>query len=206
MLIVSYFTPDYAEYAERMRKSCEKFGYEHRIEAMEDVGFWVDNCARKGRFMLDRLREAGETLLWLDADAEIMRPLDYLEKLDGFDFAIFRKYDGPQRQRFWSGTLLVAPTKRTEQLLSVWADLCDRQSHIWDQENLFVAWMKLAKNLRAVWLPLSYCQRFDEKERSGNGVDDPHIIHYQVSREMRPKKRRPDKRRPIRKRVRCGGS
>ncbi len=190
MLIVSFYTPDYAEHAERLRASCDRFGYPHVIEAVPQVSRWEHACAMKASFMRDWWPSAigFQGSLWLDADAEVLRPLDLFDGLDA-NFAVY-KQGGGLKTRFRSGTVWMRAPGQAYLLLDRWAKRCDDDPDTWDQEHLFRAWESMDADedcdLHTHWLPLSYCQRFDEAD----GVPDPHIVHYQASRQLKDKGRK----------------
>ena len=186
MLIVSYYTPDYAEHADRLRKSLRVFDYRYWIEAVEDSGSWVENCARKAAFVLKALRSQNDAVLWLDADAEIRRPIEkWFDFDDELDFAIYRDEKATNRKwKFRSGTVWFNNTPVAHDLAAEWVKFCESDPKRFDQESLYLAWGMI--DVLPHWLPLTYCQRFDEPD----GVPDPHIVHYQASRVARQRRQR----------------
>jgi hypothetical protein len=173
MLIVSFYTRDYLEHAHRLSRSCRDFGYRYWIEAFSDTGSWVRNCARKGDLVWRALASTNEPVLWLDADAEIKRPLDLFDGLDT-DFAVYRAEHAGPKHRFRSGTVWINSTRGGYSLAGDWAELCQEIPGKWDQEHLYHAWKANQDDVLTHWLPLSYCQRFDEAA----GVPDPHTLAH----------------------------
>jgi len=197
MLIVSYYTPDYAEHADRLRSSLMYPGARFWIEAVEDAGSWVENCSRKAAFVLRALRSTEESILWLDADAEVMRELEYINfwprPLDrAGDFAIYRNpVKAPKKWMCRSGTVWFNNTPAAHRLCEEWVRLCEEKPKRFDQESLWMAWESMEADIRVHWLPITYCQLFDDKPGSPfNPVPDPHIVHYQASRETRKRRQR----------------
>lgn len=92
--MASFYTPDYAEHAERLRASCHRFGYRHWIAPVECRGSWEKNCARKAEFIRMALLASDEDVLWLDADAVIEQriegALEFDEHIKDYDFAVYR--------------------------------------------------------------------------------------------------------------------
>lgn len=187
MLIVSYFTPDYAEHAERLRTSCQRFGYRHWIQMVPGTGSWLSNCNMKADFIREALLASDEPVLWLDADAEIMRrieaALDHEEKLQDYDFAVFRdvKREG-SRHYFRSGTLWFNKTYAAMGLVSTWNTRCIARPGVWDQESLYITWKEEQEHLKTHWLPETYCKIHDRGD-----VADPHVVHWQASRQLKRK-------------------
>ena len=185
MLIVSFYTPAYAEHARVLRASCDRFNYAHHIQPRASVGKWVANCNMKPSVVLEALEGAVAPVLWLDADAEILRPLDDLEAITA-DFAIYQQPDTSTKSRFRSGTVFFRPTADSVALVQDWADRAAKEPiRVWDQGHLCLAWKQ--STISTHWLPITYCQRFDEAEAAANlnPVPDPHIVHYQASRFLR---------------------
>ena len=183
MLIVSYYTPDYAEHADRLRKSC---AWEtHWIEPVEDTGSWVNNCARKAAFVLRALRSQNEDVLWLDADAEIRKPIHkWFDFDEDLDFAVYRdEGQANPKWKFRSGTVWFNQTPAAHTLCEHWARKCEEDPRRFDQESLWLAWVQQDEP-RTHWLPMSYCQRIGEP---GYKDADAHILHYQASRTLKRK-------------------
>lgn len=187
MLVVSFYTPDYTEHAERLKKSCRAFDIPYHIEAVDDLGRWAENCAEKGPFVLKMLRSTGRPVLWVDADGEVRRPLDDLALwLDGADFAAHAETMGKDNKKPWhfrSGTVFFRPTQSGILLCEEWAKRCLADPRKWDQYHLQEAWHAVDRSISTAWLPVEYCRIFDRNEG-----DSPTIVHYQASRKTRNKK------------------
>ncbi len=82
--LISFFTvaTPYEAEVERLRSSCRRFGIEAQILGIPSDGAWVHNCSRKARFICDRLDRLGTPVLWVDADAEIVRRPEIFESAD----------------------------------------------------------------------------------------------------------------------------
>jgi hypothetical protein len=181
MLVVSFYTPDYEPHAKRLVASCESVGYRHRVDPLPDTGVWVRNCAHKGPFLHQVLSQADGPILWVDADGEILRRLEAIEALDA-DVALVDTKEREPRIRYRTGTLWLNQTPGAAGFVAEFADRCASEPDLWDQEHIY---RTIADTpAKVAYLPMSYCQRFDEP----SGVRDPHIIHHQASREMRRKK------------------
>lgn len=76
-IVISFYTlrTPYAQEVQRLRASCERFGIERAIAAMEPRGSWERNCALKAPFIQDRLESLKRPVLWIDADGEIVGPI-----------------------------------------------------------------------------------------------------------------------------------
>jgi putative hemolysin len=185
MLVVSYYTPLYKPFADRLKASCKRFGIRPRIKEWKDRGSWEENCAGKGGFVANMLREHGEHVLWLDADCELQRPIDELEAMaENHDIGVceFIRQTDDRKFRLRSGTVLFCNTPDGQRLADRWAELCAADPKTWDQEHLFTVLEDAqASGARIAWIPRSFCFIFDENDP----IPDPHIIQYQGSREYR---------------------
>lgn len=189
MIIASFYTPDYAEDADRLRRSCERFGYQHWIRPCGESGSWERNCAQKGPFVHRTLEENPRCgVLWLDADSEIVSPLEFAPAVD---FSVFRRTgtsdpDG-DRFAFRSGTIWFGPSIEARAIAALWAVKCRQDPEEWDQTHLFWAWEYLNETItiETRWLSIDYCVRVNEPGYSGIA----RVVHYQRSRETRSKGR-----------------
>lgn len=184
MLIVSFATPLYAEHAERLRASCQRFGYRHWLQALESCPSWEAACNMKPTFIYEAMLASDEPILWLDADAVIERRF-FTEGLWGaYDFAIYRDLARGGRHRFRSGTVFFNQTKPAYDLALLWEKHSAQDRKAWDQEHLYNAWEEMQDTIKTHFLDETYCKIIDR----GN-VEDPHIVHFQASRQLKEKKR-----------------
>ncbi len=182
MLVVSFYTPDYAEHADRLRESCERFNVRHRIDAIEPAGSWVETCALKADFILVNLQNT-EATLWLDADAEILRPIAGLADLD-CDLAVYHDRNSDEKLKIRSGTVLFNPTAAAISVLQDWGDRCAADPESWDQAHLYRALEASSASVHD--LDISYCAISNDHYKGfSDKVDNPHIVHYQASREVK---------------------
>jgi hypothetical protein len=196
ILVVSFYTPNYAEHAARLKASLIAHDLPHWVEAVgtldgdipsQPVERWAWVCSRKAAFVGRALRSYSGPVLWLDADAEVRRPLDWdwlaSEEWWDVDFAIYRQPAARPKLQFRSGTAFFNQTAGAHALVRRWEERCAEDRARWDQESLYLAWQDLHDVVDAFWLPMTYCQRFDEPRPLK--VDHPHIVHHQASRKTK---------------------
>ncbi len=180
--VISFFTPFYREHAETLIKSCNDLGYKYYVEPLPDQGTWEKNQSLKASFILKCWRYY-KHVLWIDADAKIIRPLDIFINEIWFDFAVFRRPH--KRMPFRTGTLYFGERDSTEAFLLDWADACNADINEFDQVHIVQAWRKHKDYIQTYFLPVSYCQKYNEQiTNDGLGVNpdpNPHIIHYMAS-------------------------
>ena len=122
-MIISFYTPDneYREWSEILRASCEKFGLDHEINEVDlsRLGSWHARAAYKGVYMFEAAkRHDPRPVLWLDADSEIVGPLNLFDD-PPFDFAVSR----PHNDRLRTGT--VYANRAARRLLRIAATFCN---------------------------------------------------------------------------------
>ena len=83
IVFVSFFTPNYAEYAKRLVESLQKFGVEYDIREVKRPGGWQGAVRSKPGFIRDMLNEhpQAKVLVWVDADAELRHHPEVLCRL-----------------------------------------------------------------------------------------------------------------------------
>ena len=158
-LIVSFFTPSYRRYVETLRMSCKHFGYSYLIEEKPCVGTWEDNRSLKAGFVRACWKKHRQ-LIWIDADAEILRPLDHFSAPIDFDFAVFRRPH--KRMPFRGGTLYFGDSEAAGLLLEDWEAGCTQTPAESDQVHIYTAWNERKAGLNTSFLPVSYCQKYNE--------------------------------------------
>lgn len=122
-------------------------------------------------FILKKLQELKSPVLWVDADAEIVRQLP--EQFP-YELSMLRDLDVPpeHREHVGSGVVYINYTPKNLKLVQKWIDLCDDKE--WDQVALKEALKD--EDIRA--LPREYGMIYDRISKK----DDPIIVHYQASR------------------------
>lgn len=95
MIICSYFTPAYRDKADKLKASCERFGYQHRIIELPEAKSWIDGIHKKCQIILNVLLDVRQTVIWIDADAEILKPIPDETWLD-CDWAAYNWHGDPQ--------------------------------------------------------------------------------------------------------------
>lgn len=143
--VVSFYTKDtpYEEEVKHLEKSCRDFGIECQIEGIASSGSWEMNCAFKPIFILKKMEELKRPLLWVDADAVFVRPLEFLDAFYS-DIGV-RMYNCPDDHpsRIVSSTVFIHKTAPAKNVLKLWAEEClfmlsekNRTKEVWDQDAL----------------------------------------------------------------------
>ena len=143
--IVSFYTigTPYETEALRLKQSCERLQTPFIIEGLESTGDWIRNCSLKAAFVLRHLQQLKRPLLWVDADAEILLPLDYFRGAE-FDVACYVQWSisglPPTMDRrempVMSGTVYLNYTPGGVRIAEIWAAYCANTPEVWDQDLL----------------------------------------------------------------------
>lgn len=181
--IVSFYTPEYKDEAKRLAASCRRFLISHEIEEVESLGSWQANTQLKADYLLTRRRELRGPLVWLDADAEIVRyPTAFDLLYEQADIAVHYRHDA----ELLNGTIWLADNEQVEILLASWVKWNQLNPLNFDQRNLATAIIEpqASGDLKVHRLPPEYAFIFDTMKRDHPEVD-PVILHHQASRRLK---------------------
>jgi hypothetical protein len=147
-LVVGWFTPDYRLWAVRLERSLQTLGVPHHLAACrKQHGTWAAETTRKPQIVAEMMaRYPGKTLVLLDVDCTVRRPLEPLvETLKG-DVAAFVRAKptgrGKERARIkiLSGTMVFRPTAGAQSFVRAWsAALRECDAADVDQTALMIA-------------------------------------------------------------------
>jgi hypothetical protein len=183
-LIVSFYTPEYREAAKRLTGSMDVLELEYDVRELPSLGKWRPNCCMKAQFVFDRLTEARRSILWVDADAEVLQKPVLFED-NTIEFAAWM---GRERSRghIRSGTLYFQNTTRCLRLVGKWNKLCKDQPGKMDQSLLHRAYFDMPEQERPTMtiLPQGYCKIFDNRWFKHESKAE-FVRHHQASRKLR---------------------
>lgn len=177
-IIVSYFTikTPYAQEVDNLRKSLRQFGVKHEIQGAPNLGSWEKNCQYKAIFIREMLDQFSEDIVWVDADAVLMKEPVLFDSLE-VDLAYHYL---PHREELLSGTLFLKNNAIVRTLVDDWIALNDTNME-WDQKNL-QALVEGHETLTTEILPAEYCKINKHRIQVAH---DPVITHYQASRRFK---------------------
>jgi len=167
MDVVSFYTGEgaYKDFAEKLRRSCERFGITPHIEKLDTTGVWSHNLNLKPPFLYRKLMELKRPIIWCDADAEIIQHPSLFEQ-PTFDFAVYNWAADPtettpdqacRKLNATSGVLYLNYCAPVLQLVYQWNQACQRAPQISDDvvlDSVWAAWR--GPKLRTFWLPREY--------------------------------------------------
>lgn len=125
MLIVSFGTQDgtYDRFLDRLGASCDQFGLRRDFRVIPPASR-LEACLYKPVFIREMLEKHGEPVLWVDADAIVLRPVD----LPGgaWDIGVLPNTSWLRRRRNPTSAFVMAAaaTENAISFLEAWAYLC----------------------------------------------------------------------------------
>ena len=182
MMVISYFTGEYAGEAPEFESCCESVGQQYLAVPLKSKESWRLNCGMKAEFIRASLDQFRQPVLWLDIDARLRLPWD-LELEDTTDFACWfipnrvmqaphtphgkdSGYDGISANTMWFNF-----TDATRRFLDAWVDIeNDGHKYQWEQKLLAELWHDTpVPELRTTRLHQRYAKVFDVKWFDGEG-------------------------------------
>lgn len=132
-VFVSYFTNSlYERFSTPLRESLERLGLKCDIEASHDLGTPTANKNHKPAFILKKLEEHGEDVVWLDVDSRAWTSPEILLQSPDCDLA----------GCFWhewfcyGGTLYFRNSRPSRELLDLWKAETLEHPQFADDQNL----------------------------------------------------------------------
>jgi hypothetical protein len=152
-LYTSFYTPDYADHAKRLIASFKAHNLPYVVARVPAFSSWQAACLHKPAHLLAMRKHHGRPLVWIDADAVIVRKPELLEALND-DFAAYWHHG----EELFSGTLYFGATEQGDKLLRAWRDGCHDTPTVIDQVVLSrVIGSNSDSDLKTYGLPTSYC-------------------------------------------------
>lgn len=178
-IIISYYTDDeiYRPAAERLQASLDKFGLAHEVLCCPKKGTWTDNCRYKANFIKAMLwAYAPLDLIWLDADAEVLRYPGLLGEIKGDIAAVVNGHG------IFASLICFKNTPEVMCLVEAWIATNDVNPNEFtgDQANLARV-LEQSPSISFQQLPEEYSYNPDIMEK----IENPVIFQHQASRQGR---------------------
>lgn len=178
-LVCCFYTKSYLDHASALKQTLDDFNISYYFKEVEDAGYWEANTRIKPHFILECLQEfPNKSILYLDADARVKKPLDYFNHITA-DVAFYNTKGMPEMSHdYLASTLFFNNTEATKQLVEQWIREQEhgKRTQV-DQDSLDAAMQKLESTLTVAPLSAGYIKIFD-KDYQG----DIYIEQYQASR------------------------
>lgn len=193
-VVISFFTSNtpYQLEVQNLIASCKQHGVSLDVEAVESFGTWELNCAYKPFFILKKLNEYRQPLLWVDADGVFNRIPEQIKAFNA-DIAVRINEGLPvsHPSKVITSTIYLDFNPRVVECMQLWIKECaqqlldpERTEEFWDQIALRNVLFSQEYSAKIAYMPLAYAKIFDHPEDCLL-VDEPVIEHYQASRRFK---------------------
>lgn len=178
MTIVSFYTELYQKQHHVLKKSLDKFNLKYDIQKINSRGNWKSNCLYRAQFIVEMMEKHNDSILWLDADAEVLQyPTVLCDISPNVDLA----WHDRMGREIMLGTSYFRNNYLVKYLLMDWVSTCDINSQCISQKDFMrVYHSKYVGKFILQILPESYCHIFDKPI-----LESPVIVHNQLSRKTR---------------------
>ena len=185
-LVVSFWTPSYGPYGDKLEESLKRFGIRHSVLEMDsEMSGWSEAVSYKPKFILSCLeKNPCQDILWVDADAEFKSKPDW-SMIDGCDVAWHKfKRSRNHEAEDLTGTMFFKNTDAVKALVTSWHAVTPvfQKTFTPEQDSLKVCFQHSTlahKDMPAEWVWI-----YDDFPTI-YGSREPVIVHYQASRVMR---------------------
>ncbi len=177
-LLVSFFTEDteYKNEAAKLSETCNAHKVSHEIYQSKDAGSWEKNTQHKAVVIRDALEKHKKPILWVDADARVMKHPDMLHTVNIDVMYHYIK----EWNEILAGTLYFDYNEKTIAFCKKWIELNSTNNNPdgINFQQLIIQDTTLSKGL----FTKEYCSIFDNPHTR---CDQPVIVHTQASRRNR---------------------
>ena len=177
--IISFYTDDevYRPAIERLKASLDNFGLSYDIVCVADRGTWTANCSYKAEFILSMLEDyIPFNLIWLDADAEVVRYPELFDRIEGDIAAVVNQHG------LFASAIYFHNTKEVRNLVTDWVQaIKDNPGEFTDDQINLERVIKAQSKVVFEELPPEYSFITDVMKP----VEHPVIIQHQASRQGR---------------------
>ena len=182
--VISFYTKNtpYEDEAQDLIASCEKFGLEYEIDAIDSKGSWGKNCNFKSEFILEKLTKLKRPVLWVDSDAVFVKYPKELKNLSA-DFALCMVPNAPDEHpcKMITGTIYVNYTPTSIEHLKEWIEACPGYLDEQMPDQMALKDILLKGKAKVHDLSVPYFTTYD---LIGVGIyaQEAVLVHFQASR------------------------
>jgi len=198
MKFVSYYTSGpYKEVIETyLKPSLDKWDLDYHIEEIPDFGSWAENTSYKSVFISKMLEKFQEDLVFLDADADIVQypkllfnvPKQYDMAVHFLDWNLHWRNKTSSKRELLSGTMFIRYNPKMVNLINIYISECKSNIGKWEQRILQEI-LEIKKDINIYKLPVEYCAVIKHDNKLPSYIKDPVIVHNQVSRKHKNRRR-----------------
>lgn len=150
----------YSDHAKRLKEECEKLNIPYEIESKESLGDYQSNCLSKPQYILDKLNELQEPIIWLDVDSYLHKSLEVYDTLGEDVDGIFATANG-MLSGVKASPLYFGNTDNSRKILQSWIDsttaIKEENLPIFDHEPFFEIVAKYSSTAQLRFVGGEYC-------------------------------------------------
>jgi len=163
--VISYYCDiDDSKYYEksynRLKNKLDEYGYDYHIEELESLGSYRENCRRKPQYILDKMSQFDEDILWLDIDTILLNRMSELELMD-IDVDLLFASSVPELIGIKASPIFFKNNQRAKEFLKHWKNLIDisrdNEQECFDHEVLFQVVIDKKGHCNVGALGYNYC-------------------------------------------------
>jgi len=187
--VISYYSPEYAKYAQRLTASLVRFSCDYQVVNMPKFRSWHDGVSFKPTYIMHAMDNftSYDGVLWLDADCYLKRALPW-DELAGADIAATRfRWSPSHKNEMLTGTLYFANNQKTRLLVEQWAGDTKKYSHsdTPEQDSLLYLVQTWGHSILFKDLGIDWTYIDDPLVKQQYPKADPIVVHTQASREVK---------------------
>jgi hypothetical protein len=150
----------YSDHGSRIIKECKFLEILHDIQEKESLGSYQTNCLSKPQYILDKLEEKNQPILWMDIDSKIHKSLEIYDQFDEYvDLVIAtsnKKLSGMKASPLYFGN-----TKNARNFIHSWInttkDIIENNVGVFDHEPLFSLIPMFIDDMNIRFVGVEYC-------------------------------------------------
>lgn len=175
--IVSYHTNDaiYEAEASRLIASLDAFNLDYYIESIPALGDWKTCTDYKATFIRRAIERVNTPIVWLDADATVVKYPILFENLKEVDISAFINHIN----NLLSGTVYFANNDKVRKMMDNWI-IANKKNTVLFEQKILQSTIKKNRNIIFRRLPIGYCQIYNYKVQAKE--NEKYVLHWQASR------------------------
>jgi len=150
----------YSDHAERLISECESLGIPHDIREKKSLGSYQLNCLSKPQYILDRMEEFNKSVLWMDIDSKIHKPLDIFDSFEEDADMVVSTANG-KLSGIKASPLYFGNTENAKEFINAWInsgkDIIENNKGVFDHEPLFPLIEHFHRKIKIKFVGPEYC-------------------------------------------------
>jgi len=131
----------YSNNANRLREECKSLDIQCSIQHKESLGSYRLNCLSKPQFILDKLLEIDQPLVWMDVDSRLHKSLQIFDQFRESDTDMVVSTSNGQLSGMKASPLYFGNTDNAKEFIGAWIkttkDIIENDMGSFDHEPLF---------------------------------------------------------------------